>query len=336
MLQPPPLVTVLMPVYNTEAYLRESIESILRQTFTDFEFLIIDDASTDDSLRIIQSYSDPRIKLVRNPTNLKLIDTLNKGIMLAAGKYIARMDADDISMPDRINKQVAFMEANPGTGICGTFFEHISKDGQTGNRVKYATADQDIRFRHLYQIQLCHGTSLIRAQVLKDHALFFDKRYIHAEDFEFWTRVSRYCKLANIPEVLYKVRLHDTNVSVTYKDEQAANTREIQKKQFSDLFEWTLSDLELDTFLDIVYSTFTGQPETLDRIEGFLIRWQKQNEIEKAFPTEYLNGYIALQWFHFCYNASMSGSTVRRRYFGSPLPGTAFYNRLKLMLKTLL
>ena len=115
-------VTVLMPVYNGEMYLREAIDSILHQTFTDFEFLIINDGSTDNSETIILSYDDSRIRYEKNDSNLKLIATLNKGIELAKGKYIVRMDADDISIPDRIEKQVAFLEKNPDVGICGSWF----------------------------------------------------------------------------------------------------------------------------------------------------------------------------------------------------------------------
>ena len=118
-----PKVTVLMPVYNGEKYLKEAITSILLQTFDDFEFLIINDGSSDASVDIIQSFRDPRIRLVHNDTNIGLIATLNKGLKLAHGKYVARMDQDDISLPRRLEKQTYFMDNNPDVGVCGTWIK---------------------------------------------------------------------------------------------------------------------------------------------------------------------------------------------------------------------
>lgn len=113
------MISVVMPVYNGEKYLREAIDSILNQTCTDFEFIILNDASTDETEEIILSYDDPRITYARNETNLQIANTLNKGIALAKGKYIARMDADDISLPERFERQIKFMEDNPDIDVCG-------------------------------------------------------------------------------------------------------------------------------------------------------------------------------------------------------------------------
>ena len=150
-------VTVLMPVYNAEQYLREAIGSILHQTFTDFEFIIINDGSTDRSEEIIKSYTDTRIRYYKNESNLKLIATLNKGFDLAGGKYIARMDADDISLPNRLQLQFELMEKNPEVGLCGTWFENFTEEEPTGV-AKYSPDHETICFTHLYQIHLSHGT----------------------------------------------------------------------------------------------------------------------------------------------------------------------------------
>ena len=121
--------TVLMPVYNAEKYVAEAIDSILNQTFNDFEFLIINDGSTDNSLDIIKSYDDPRITIINNETNLGLSHTLNKGIELARGEYIIRMDADDISLSIRLEKQIEFMDSNQHIGICGSWIQTFDKSG---------------------------------------------------------------------------------------------------------------------------------------------------------------------------------------------------------------
>jgi len=122
-----PQLTVLMPVYNGGPFLRSAIESILNQDFSDFDFLIIDDGSTDGSHEIAASYADPRIRLESNGRNLGLIATLNRGLDLARGTYVARMDADDIAFPDRLSKQLTFMEAHPEIGLCGTWYERDSR-----------------------------------------------------------------------------------------------------------------------------------------------------------------------------------------------------------------
>ena len=130
-----PKVTVLMPVYNAEKYLIEAIRSILTQSFMDYELLIINDGSTDDSLKIIKSFSDKRIRLVQNERNIGQANSLNKGIKLARGEYIVRMDADDISLSERIKKQVKFMDANPEIGISGTWIKPLYEKLVWGGKI---------------------------------------------------------------------------------------------------------------------------------------------------------------------------------------------------------
>ena len=159
-----PLVTVLMPVYNAAPYLREAIDSILNQTYSDFEFLIINDGSTDETESIINSYNDPRIVYLKNETNIKLISTLNKGIELAKGKYIVRMDGDDISLPTRIELQVQFMENNESVGLGGTFIRSFG--GAIEGKVGYSTTHEEIKFKLLFDTHFPHPTAIIRKQIL--------------------------------------------------------------------------------------------------------------------------------------------------------------------------
>jgi len=187
-----PRVSVLMPVYNAGIYLSEAIESILNQSFQDFEFLIINDGSTDNSENTILSYQDNRIRYICNEQNIKLIATLNKGIELCKGDYIVRMDADDISLPQRIEKQVAYLDAHPDIGLCGSWFENFGEHVPT-QIVKYLPDDTSIRIRHLYQTHIAHPTAVLRSSVLKLNHLNFDKAFIHGEDYHFWTIVSHFC-----------------------------------------------------------------------------------------------------------------------------------------------
>jgi glycosyltransferase involved in cell wall biosynthesis len=139
-----PRISVVMSVYNGEKYLRQAIESILQQTYTDFEFIIIDDGSTDSSREIIQSYDDKRIRLVINEQNIGLTKSLNKGIRLAKGEFIARMDADDISLPQRFEKQVAYLDSHPEVGVLGTYANIIDHRGKIINNIIFPTEHETI------------------------------------------------------------------------------------------------------------------------------------------------------------------------------------------------
>jgi glycosyltransferase involved in cell wall biosynthesis len=220
-------VTVLMPVYNGEPYLREAMESILNQSFTDFEFLIINDGSTDRSVDIILSYPDPRIRLVDNDQNIGLVHTLNRGIDLANGEFIARMDGDDISMPERFSKQVAFMERHPEVGVYGGWIEYFMGRELV---MKFPASDADIRQALPSYNPIAHPTVMIRREVLKDHHLYYDPEYRHVEDYELWTRLSAITCFANIQEVVLKYRIHPAQIGREYAAEQAAVLKKIHAK----------------------------------------------------------------------------------------------------------
>ena len=161
-----PKVTVLMPVYNAEKYLREAIESILSQTFKNFEFLIINDGSTDKSKDAILSYNDPRIIYSENSKNLGIAKTLNKGMNLARGNYIARMDGDDISHPDRLQEQIEFMDDNRHVGVCGTWLQTINNNKE--EIWKSPIAHEEIRSLMLFHDAIYHPTVVIRRDIIKN------------------------------------------------------------------------------------------------------------------------------------------------------------------------
>ena len=217
-----PTVTVLMPVYNGEKYLRESIESILGQTFSDFEFIIIDD-STDNSAKVISSYNDVRIKYFRYEKKLGIANALNIGLDLALGEYIARMDCDDISLPDRLKKQVLFMEKNPDIGISGTwaqtFGEHVNNDVW-----KYPCAPKEISYALLFNSVLVHPSVIIRKSCLQKFNLKYNPEYF-TEDYNLWVTADNYFKLANIPKVLLKYRLSNTNTGTLNKEKQLLSAK---------------------------------------------------------------------------------------------------------------
>ncbi len=219
-----PEITVLMPVYNAEKYLSQSIESILSQSYSDFEFLMIDDGSTDSSVEIINSYKDSRIRLVRNEQNLGISETLNKGIELASCDLIARMDADDISLPERLMKQYHYMNENPDVSLVSTNIEKITGDGET---IHIFEANPDFMYFNLtfHCYGIYHPTVMYRKQAVQSVGMY---PLAHSEDFRLWSKLIRKYLFYNIPEILVKYRVSEQSISHSrlfneYKDDEKLN-----------------------------------------------------------------------------------------------------------------
>ncbi|MEK7069690.1 MAG: glycosyltransferase, partial [Patescibacteria group bacterium] len=228
-----PLVTVLMPVYNGEKYLKKAIESILSQNFKEFEFLIIDDGSTDKSAEIIKSFNDARIRMESNGANLGLIKTLNKGFGMSKGKYIARMDCDDISLPNRLSTQVSFMEKHPEIGVCGSWVKIIGLKNEFIN--KYPQNNEEARAYLLFNTPLAHPAIIIRKSILEICQFKYDENYRHAEDYELWSRIIDYAQISNIPKVLLHYRMHHESVSKKNSSEQAENSNRVRLELLKEL-----------------------------------------------------------------------------------------------------
>lgn len=209
-----PLVSVLVPAYNCETYVAEAVSSMLSQTFADFELLVIDDGSTDATRAALESIHDPRLRLVSNPRNLGLIATLNRGLDLATGRYIARMDADDISAPERLEKQVEFLESHPDVDVLGTMVNLIDEEGRIfGSLSNYPTSAEDVRTYLLRECCLVHPTVMFRKEVVRA-AGGYDASARHAEDYDLWLRLSDRHLIANLPEKLVSYRMHRNQVSI--------------------------------------------------------------------------------------------------------------------------
>jgi glycosyltransferase involved in cell wall biosynthesis len=205
-----------MPVYNGGDYLRPAVESILAQTFTDFEFLIIDDGSTDNSSALLNEYTDPRIRLEPNQYNMKLIATLNKGLQLARGQFIARMDCDDIALPARVEKQVAFLHQHPEIGVLGSNYQIIDPTGKPGAISHYPSEHAIIRWRLIFGCFIAHPTVMYRAELIRHLGGY--QPGITGEDYELWSRAAWQTRLANLPDVLHQLRKHPASSSSLQAD----------------------------------------------------------------------------------------------------------------------
>lgn len=332
-----PLVTVLMPCYNGEKYLREAIDSILNQTLSDFEFLIINDGSTDSSEEIIKSYSDPRINYVKNEMNMRLIATLNKGIKLAKGKYLARMDADDISMPSRLQEQVAFMESHPEVVLCGTGFENFS-EGQPPVVVRYSPDHNTICLKHFFQIHLSHGTCIFRTRQIIDNNLFFNPDFSHAEDYELWSRMVDAGKLANIQNVLYRVRRHEGEVSVQYAGVQRANSLRVRHINFQKIGV-EMSEPELLLYQRIAQFEYEPDAAFVSSAQALLEKIARGAKSTSYLSQKTIQDNAGWFWFNVTYNLAGSGVTSLKTYSSSILSRhypLSLQQRMKFIFKSIL
>ncbi|MGV8059932.1 MAG: glycosyltransferase family 2 protein [Smithellaceae bacterium] len=282
-----PEITVLMPVYNGEKYLHDAIKSILRQSFKNYEFLIINDGSNDKSVEIIKSYDDERIRLVNNHTNIKLIATLNKGIKLAKGEYIARMDCDDVSLPSRLEKQLIFLKKNPEIGVLGTAINIINERGDVYFSKHYPSSHYFLIWSMCFLSPLLIHPSVMMRKNLFKHTHGYDKEMIHAEDYELWYRLSKLTKLSNLSEVLFNLRKHNNNITKIYSSINYNNSRIIRQRIISDILG---EDVKLDHNIDKnnimnIYQSFISKyPLSHDEIN--LIRKDAALHLLKLFYSK--------------------------------------------------
>ncbi len=285
-----PKVTVLMAVYNGEKYLRAAMESILNQTFRDFELMIIDDASTDSTPEIISSYPDPRIRVLKNETNLGLTKSLNKGLKEAVGEYVARMDADDISLPERLVQQVSYLDKHPDIALIGCRVEVIDDKGQSlGISHSLATTRESIFYWLIFNNVLTHSSVMFRRDVVMNLG-GYDESHRYVEDYGLWNKLSLRFGMELLDEVHVKWRLSPGGISQQHRNAQKANA----KKVFIEHLNNVLSDLDARTTRHLVYVH-----EKTDSCFGLLyiyMLWRYNKLIVANCPTHLNRARLSVQW----------------------------------------
>jgi glycosyltransferase involved in cell wall biosynthesis len=329
-------LTVLMTVYNGEGFLRETIDSILNQTYKDFKFLIVDNSSTDSSREIIRSYDDPRIELVALPENIGQIPALNKGLDMIDTPLAARMDADDISLPRRFEHQAAFMESHPKVGVCGTYASAFK--GQKETLWKHPVHHADIKVRLLFECCLVHPSVMIRKDLLDKYELRYNEQIGHSEDWELWQRAGRLFNLANIPEVLVRYRVHGQSLSRQTLDRQqaAAEMLDNSSLRFLELSHHPLRRVHRD----VAFETFNAknrEPEFIDNVIDWFKELRNANYSQGIYDKHALNRFLKKRLFVVLTNNTRHQGKVFKTYLKEklyryiPLPWS-----LKFMIKLLL
>lgn len=279
-----PLVSVVMPVYNASSFIEESINSILQQTFSDFEFIIINDASTDNSRNIISSYTDSRIRIIDNEQNLGVTRSLNKGIELARGKYIARMDADDIALPQRLEKQVNFLVKNAEYGLVGSYFRLIPEN----MIVRVPIKDEEIKAAIIFHNPFAHPTVMFTKNLVDQFQLYYNENLLYGQDQELWYRFSKVTKCYNIPEVLLLYRIHPTQISTQKLNQQKSISNEIKVTKIKDFIDNTpLPDLSFYCRLVSHYNSKLDLSEK-NLLKQWITLIYNTNKVTKKINQKYL------------------------------------------------
>lgn len=296
-----PRVTVLMPVYNGGSFLREAIDSILAQNYRDFELLIIDDGSSDGSAAVVESYSDQRIRFIRNGKNLGLVNTLNKGLDLARGEYVARMDQDDISLPLRLEKQVACLDANADIGVCGTNIEVFG----IGNYIQeYPGAPDEVKSSLFFYNALAHPTVIMRKSLLDKYGLRYSPDFVHAEDYDLWQRCSHAFLVVNLPEVLLRYRTAMTSYCRVHSDEQQQTLRKMDGRAMMALG-MNPPDFFFEIKRTIRDQTYGSNKDYIVQLKSWINAVAAGNRANGIYPEPSFSRLLSEYWYACCTNSPL-------------------------------
>lgn len=292
-----PKVSVILSAYNAEKYIAMAVESILKQTFGDFEFFIVNDASTDRTSEIIKSFTDSRIISINNMENLGVAVSANICMDAAKGEYIARMDADDISFSHRFELQVNLLDNNPKVGICGAWLRTIGS-GKNYTE-KYAVSSKEIKFRMLLENPFAQPVIMLRKSFFDKYGLRYVSSYFPSEDYELWARAISFFDGANIPEVLLNYRIHPENASNTKHEKQMKDTDLIRTRQLKHIL-GEINDAEADVFLQLLKKCGGRGIEFIDTAKCLLLKMHEANKEKRIYAPEYMNPFIASCWSYAC------------------------------------
>lgn len=311
-----PVVSVLMPVYNAADYLADAIESILCQTFRDFELILIDDGSTDGSLQIAGRFNDSRLKIVRNASNLGVATALNIGISKSRGPFLARMDADDISRPERLERQLLFMRWHETIGVCGSWVRCF--DDKRFFTYRYPVGSECVRAYMLFANPLAHPSVMIDRQKFENHHLFYDPQYAAAQDYALWVRCRQRFALDNLPVALVDVRKNAQGVTHSRFSQSNAVSLALQKSLLLEMG-LNVSDALLHFHRQVGNGSGMRSEKELRIARKWLLRIIHANAKCGIYNPHGMRQAVAMIWFRVCLNSAWMGPRIFRHYLQMPI-----------------
>ncbi len=332
-----PLVSVVIPAYNAARTIVQTVESLRAQSLTDFEMIVVNDGSTDTPPEILVALQkqEPRLRVVHQ-ANGGYPAAMNFGLKNTRGKYIARLDADDISLPTRLQRQVDFLETHPDIGVCGAYAETFG-EGIVPGVIAYPTTPPEIRAALLFFSPMVHSSVMSRRQLFLDHDLFYATNFGAAADYQQWIDYSRFCKIANIPEVLIQYRIHPGQVTQSDRPQQQQLAREIRRNQLR-TFGIETSEQELDVHCAMGNWSFKGDQDWLQRAGDWLLKLYNETRQSELLDRDIFSGLLADYWFSTCIHNTRLGWKAYRMYLSSPLCriNPQIKNHLRLAAKAIL
>lgn len=305
-----------MPVYNREHYVKGAIESILNQTFKDFEFIIVNDGSTDNTLDILQSYNDNRIKILDNEENKGIVYSRNRGLQVAKGKFVSMFDSDDIALPEKLEVQHKFLSENPNFGMVGAWVKFIDENGKlTGGKWKLPKPNNQIPAIMLFRNYFVQSTILIRREAIPKGG--YSTGYDIVEDSKMWFEVSQKFKVANFHDYLVHYRVHSGNIS-DMGEKHLKNSKKLFKYIFKSI-NIEPTEEELSTHYLIKNNKLITEINQLQEIEKWLIKIFKENFRTKTYDQKILQKIIFNRWTKSCYKAKKLGFKAITKYISSPI-----------------
>jgi glycosyltransferase involved in cell wall biosynthesis len=325
-----PRITVIMPVYNAAPYVAEAARSILSSSFRELELLAINDGSTDDSEATLRSIADHRLRIISNPVNVGVVKTLNRGLDLAEGEFVARMDADDISMPKRLAQQLAFMEANPQIGVCGTW---VTTFGDGPKRVlRGPLTPAEIHARLFGFNALSHPTVILRRSFFLRHGLRYAVEAVHAEDLDLWMRAAECFPLANIPVAGLRYRVHANQIANRYAIEEQETVDRLRMRQLALLLPGA-SDAEIALHLSMFDVAKPVTHSELVAVGGWLARLEDANEQSQRYDLTAFRSFLAERWLNAAYRCAPPTVQTWHTWRHMPFATVGVAARLRLRLK---
>lgn len=285
-----PSISVIIPLYNSEDLIRETLSSLISQSYTDFEVILVDDYSTDNTLSVVEPFISSttiKFKLFHNTKEKSLSNALNIGLSKATGKYIAYTDHDDLSLPDRFNKQFYLLEKHKEIGVCGTWMKEF---GQGNDIWEYPVDHDDLMALSLLQSPIANPTAVYRRALLQEHRITYDRRYDFAQDFAFWLDMSEVTRFQVIPEILVMYRVHSGNASTTRPQAQYESWRKAFEDKISrKLLDKELNKEELQILYNIKYPGFKEYYlENKEKVDELVMKILDANESRCVFSQKSL------------------------------------------------
>lgn len=332
-----PRISCVLAVCNGETYLPESIRSIQAQTFHDWELIVVDDGSTDRTPQILDQFQreDARIRIYHQPKR-GLISSLNHGILMARGEYIARMDADDVSMPERFAIQLEHLDQHLNIGVCGSWIETFGSEA--AEVVQYPSDDGAIRCQLLFSSSLAHPATMFRRSLILHHHLFYDEQAIHAEDYDLWVRASQHTHFINVPAVLLRYRIHPQQIGHRYEATMDESSQAIRLSQLVRLGISPTPD-EAQLHHHISRWKFESSTAFLSATRAWLGKLIDANRRARIYPEGEFVSVIGQRWSEVCLSATHEGVQTVLAFWRDPRLAGAVWSpqqHLKFVVKCLL